>query len=170
MIQVDLTFVEIILAAHAGILRRVESLKKGRSQNQAIKNNLWEIDVIGSIGELAFAKYMGFYWANPMGTFKLPDLPGYQVRSTNYSSGSLIVREGDNSNDYYVLALTGSLPKVFLPGGIVGRKAKRTNISFLDPDRPGCYVVKQKDLEPLENLKKETLANEQTGRETTDQG
>jgi hypothetical protein len=114
-VTMELDWSELIVAAQIGIMRRVNSLKNGR-KDQGLGPSDWTIDIEGAAAELALAKYLNVYTMPAINTFKAPDVQGFQVRSTKYSNGRLIIRPKDNGDAPYVLAVTGDLPRVTLVG------------------------------------------------------
>ena len=84
------------------------------------------VDIRGTCGELAVAKAINRYWAPSVNTFhKIPDIePNIEVRTTNNPNGSLIVRDNDPDDRYYVLVI-GDPPTFNICGYIKGSDAKR---------------------------------------------
>lgn len=107
MIEVQLTWTELMMAANVGVMRRLTSLKEGYSNGRFSDQSDWDIDIDGACGECAFAKLRGFYWNAGNRTFKSPDVENWQVRATRYEDGHLIVRpkDKDPDNTRYVLVI-----------------------------------------------------------------
>jgi hypothetical protein len=84
------------------------------------------IDIRGTCGELAVAKMLNKYWAPSVNTFHvLPDIhPNIEVRTTEQIDGSLIVRENDPEDRWYVLVI-GAPPVMDVRGFIRGSDARR---------------------------------------------
>ena len=101
---VTLTELELDIAAHIGIRRRIESVAHRRIDD-ATKRTPWETDIVGAIGELVVAKFLNIYPDLRLGTFKLPDIGQLQVRATSYAEGCLIVHTYDPPDDLYALVV-----------------------------------------------------------------
>ena len=119
---------EVRLAAMAGVERRINAIAKQRPGFHGIdgRSNEWQIDIVGSLGELAVAKALNLYW-EPVTDKKLKSLPGdvegYQVRSTRHQTGKLIVYKTDPDDAPFILAVVRE-PEVCLAGWVWGAEAK----------------------------------------------
>lgn len=82
MIEVKLTWPEMLRAAEVGVLRRLETVVSGKHNLSGLDpaSKGWDWDIQGAIGELAYCKFRQIYW------------PGY-VRGSDRKSGD--VRDGD---------------------------------------------------------------------------
>lgn len=99
---VHLGFVELIVGAIVGIIRRVSSLKAGDRDRLVSDEDPWVVDIRGALGEMALAKALNIYWKPGVRTFKAPDVGGFQVRCT--PKPCLILRDWDkNPDEIYVL-------------------------------------------------------------------
>ena len=148
-IPVHLTFAEINMGAAAGVWRQLQSISKGlREKKHCATKSGWDIGVAGAIGELAFAKAMGLYWGGQEGTFKGPDVGGFQVRTTFNPKGRLPWREGDSLDEMFVL-VAGTPPDMEVVGWIIGHDAKRVG-NHENPNGGGwAWFVNQDQLTPL---------------------
>ena len=142
-----LSEIEMEIAAIVGCRRRTES----RANNRAYSHQFdgtggWDIDIEGAAAEMAYAKFRGQYWAATVGSFKGADIGDkVQIRSTRHPGGSLIVREDDNPDHYYVL-LTGAAPTFVVRGYIQGAFAKHKEYQSAPNGRPPAYFVPQSAL------------------------
>lgn len=102
---VELSNVELLVAASVGNMRRVKS--KNLNDKKHSQTSDWGIDTIGAIAEMAVAKYLGVYWEPTVNTFKAADVAGLQVRASQLENACLIVRPGDSKDDTYVLVIVG---------------------------------------------------------------
>jgi hypothetical protein len=86
----------MLFACMAGVLRRMDSIAANLTNRKYAegKSDL-QIDVEGAIAEDCFAKNQDLYWGWGVNTFKLSDVSTWQVRSTSYADGHLIVRPRD---------------------------------------------------------------------------
>jgi hypothetical protein len=92
-----------------------------RSLNQRMNE-----EVIGAVGEIAIAKTLNAFHIGSVNTFhRVPDcIADTEVRSTPLENGSLIIRDNDANDRYYVLVV-GEAPKVRIVGWILGEDAKQ---------------------------------------------
>ena len=103
---IRLTPSEMMTAAHIGIMRQVQNLKKLRIDAYGAKTNLgWQIHIEGAMGECAVAKALGCYWSGAIGVLNAGDVGEVQVRTTTHKNGRLILHKLDPLNCYYVLAI-----------------------------------------------------------------
>jgi hypothetical protein len=111
-VVVELEWHELDMVAHLGVMRRINSIQRGR-KDQHLGPSDWSVDIESVAGELAFAKYLGVYCVPRINVFKAPDVvagvAGYQVRSTRHQSGHLIIRPKDGDDEPYILTTTHAL-------------------------------------------------------------
>jgi hypothetical protein len=97
---------EMLLAANAGIMRRIENLKKGAGQPYGYDENVsWQIDIEGAMGEFALAKHLGVFW-HGKGKMRGFDVGSCDARTTHHENGSLIIHPQDN-DEKTIWLLTG---------------------------------------------------------------
>lgn len=137
--------------AYAGVDRRVSAVEKNRKGAHGFnRDDFWQLDVEGLLAEAAVAKALGVYYSPVTGALDtaLGDVvPGLQVRSTKYPSGSLLVHKTDADADRFVL-VTGAQGKYKVCGSIYGAAAKRQDFWRVHKDR-GAYWVPQSALRPF---------------------
>lgn len=113
--------------AYAGVDRRVSAIEKGRRGAHGFnRDDFWQLDVEGMLAEAAVARALGVFFSPVTGHLDtaLGDvIPGVQVRSTKYKSGSLLVHDSDADDDRFLL-VTGSSGTYHLAGWIMGSKGK----------------------------------------------
>lgn len=162
--KVRLTEFELFQAAIVGCRRNIESL--GSTHHQHGKKSLgWEINVEGAAGEIAFAKYMGWYWSGSINTFKTGgDVMDFEVRTRILKKKGeqgyldeewmydMIVRPDDKDESSYVMVL-GRAPNYEVIGWLPGRDAKRPEYLKNHGGRPYAHFVPQSVLRPIEELK-----------------
>lgn len=152
-IEIRLTWHEMLLAAQAGCLRQVCALQDQRRARYGVRDGeAWQDHVIGALGEYAVAKAMRAFWT--VGSFRAPDVGRYEVRTTPYQSGALLLHADDRDDAPYVL-VTGGCSAIFVVRGwLLGRDVKQ-------PSRWGtrdgklyqpAYVAEQHELRPLREL------------------
>jgi len=148
--QVRLSFGEVVLAANAGVMRRVNALRGGWADRFGAPADAWTADIEGCCAELAVAKTLGVYWhAYARNPKDLPgDVGGWQVRSTWRTTGRLIIHPEDTDAAVFVLVV-GQAPYYRIAGWIRGLDAKRDEWWKEGDGRP-AYFVPQRDLIPWE--------------------
>lgn len=155
-VVVQLTPAEIMMAATIGIMRQATNIRDSRKDRYgASKKDGWQLHVEGALGEAAVAKGLDIFWNGSIGTFSAPDVADLQVRSTMWSSGSLIVHKADSSKEIFIL-VTGVNGKYVLRGWMYGADAKNDEKYWKDPKKENryAYFVPQRDLEPMNKLKR----------------
>jgi len=154
MTTISLNRQELRAAAYAGIERRIAGIAKNRPAfyGADTRHNEWQIDVIGSIAEYAVAKYLNIYW-EPATNTPLADLPGdvgtYQVRSTCWPTGQLIVHERDKDHAPFILAVVEN-QHIHLKGWLYGSEAKQIG----EQRDHGDYWTPQNKLHVISQLPK----------------
>ena len=94
--QVKLTPSEMMTAAHIGIMRQVQNLKKLRIDAHGARTDLgWQIHIEGAMGECAVAKALSCYWSGAIGVLTAGDIGEIQVRTTAHENGRLILHKLD---------------------------------------------------------------------------
>lgn len=149
MIAVKLTYAEVQAAALTGVQRHVESLKAGHQNRYAAnKDNAWQLDIQGALGEMAVAKALGIFWSHSVNAFKAPDVGTLHVRSSTNADAPLIVRPGDDQAAAFVL-VTGS-DNVWTVHGWIRASAARRDEWRGNPGGYGeAWFVPQQALTPL---------------------
>lgn len=84
-----------------------------------------EEEYVGACAELAAAKFLNRYWYPSINTFhNTPDLaPNVEIRSSVNPEASLIVRDNDPDDRWYVLVV-GTPPVMTIAGCMQGKEAK----------------------------------------------
>lgn len=151
MTEVTLTWHEAAMAVEVAKLRRLASLKNGRTPSANGRKDGWTEDMEGACAELAVAKHFRIYWGGSVDTFKSePDVGHLEVRATSHPSGRLIIRHDDADDAKFVLAV-GVCPTYRLVGWLFGREGKQDRW-LTDPTGSGrarAFFVPQDDLRPL---------------------
>lgn len=152
---VALSLTEMRLAADAGVSRRLSGIQKGlRSAAGYSNETAWDVDILGAMGEMAFAKAHGIYWVPTIDVFKVPDVGNVYVRTTRNSKGRLIVRAADPEG-LYALVIAKE-PRFRIAGTYWASEARadKTFLAQLDPSRPPAFAVPQERLIPADVLMK----------------
>lgn len=156
-VLIKFTSHELLIAGMAGVQRRIIALGKGRPAYHGADDrpeNNWQIDIMGVMGEMAVSKAFQKFW-NPAATdARLSDLEGdvgkFQVRSTGYADGHLIMYEYDKPEVPYILALVRE-PWVKLVGWIPLETAKHVG-ERRESKTHMCYWIKQSQLYEMDLL------------------
>jgi hypothetical protein len=101
--------------------RCLHNLKDGRKDANGAEQVAGigaDMHIMGAIGEAAVAQHYGIEW-KPM-EFRRVDVGGFEVRSTDYKLGRLVLHEGDRIGCPYILARLHKLPVVVLVGWLAG--------------------------------------------------
>lgn len=150
--RIEFTHDEIRRWAYAGVDRRVSAMAAGRKGAHGFnRDDFWQLDLEGLLAEAAVAKALGVYFSPVTGQLDttLGDvLPGLQVRSTKYKSGSLLVHERDPDDDRFLLVV-GAQGVYDIPGWIHGRDGKKPEFWKVYKDR-GAFWVPQAALQPFD--------------------
>lgn len=137
--KIKLTYAELLMGSHAGIMRQVENLKKNRKPAYgAGKRGDWQLNVEGCLGEMAVAKYLQCYWSGK-GEFRGYDVGTMQVRTTRYHSGHLLLHP-DDDDDHQFWLVTGINGEYVVRGWILGALGKRQELWRDDADCPAFFV------------------------------
>jgi len=106
-VVVTLTPSELEKAAYGGVQRRIQGIMKGlkstHSETPDYKQNWWQSDIVGAIGEMAVAKAFGVEWQPTIGDIHRKDVLDYQVRTIENPSAGLRVRSHDLTDDIFIL-------------------------------------------------------------------
>lgn len=151
MIQLDAT--ELRAAAVAGIERRISAMGKSRRGAHGFdRDDFWRIDIEGCAAEAAVAKFLGVPFDPIVGALdtKIGDVASFQVRSTKYTTGCLLVHDGDPDDHVYIL-VTGEQGKYNLRGWRYARDCKQPQLWKVYKGR-GSYWVPQEMLLPMKDL------------------
>lgn len=154
---VSLNKFELFNASMVGCRRRLESLYMGGQHQHGLEmeeSKTWNMNVEGAAAEAAVAKATGLYWDGSVNTFKRGgDVMGMEVRSSDLTGASLIVRPDDSPNGVFILVI-GEAPRFDVIGWISGKDAMQEKwFTNKGNPRPKAYFVPQDALNPIEELK-----------------
>lgn len=147
---VTLSEADIERSRWVGQKRQQESLKKGLSQTGAYGTakpgpELLEMEILGAMGECAFAAYRGVPWAGHVNEWKKADVDGHEVRATARLGGRLIFRDNDIRKAYRPFVLmVGRCPIFRCAGWILGSEIQRDDwYGELAKGKPKCWSAPQ---------------------------
>lgn len=153
--EVKLNPAEFAFAETIGKMRQGEALRLGLpDRHGAQKEDGLRIHCVGAAGEIAVAKALGVYYEPTVNTFKEGgDVGPYQVRTRLRHKYELLVRDGDRSEDAFVLVTREGREATFrVHGWLHGGDAKRSDWYHAHGGRDFAYFVPQLELRPLEEL------------------
>jgi hypothetical protein len=158
MIEVAMKWRAVALAAQHGLSRCLHNLKDGRKDANGAEQVAGigaDMHIMGAIGEAAVAQHYGIEW-KPM-EFRRVDVGGFEVRSTDYKLGRLVLHEGDRIGCPYILARLHKLPVVVLVGWLAGEDGMRKDWwGECNPARPNgrpAFWVPNAELHDMEELR-----------------
>lgn len=151
--NISLKWHEVLMAAQIGVVRQVQSLKKGLRDKHGHEGAGWNLHLEGCCGELAVAKALNQFWDGSVNSFKVGgDVGGLHVRTRSKHSYELIVRDDDPDDAAFVL-VTGTCPEYRVRGWILGGDAKRSEWRQTHGGREAAWFVPHENLHPIECLK-----------------
>lgn len=141
---------EMYMAAQAGFLRTIQNIyAKAKSAYGADQDGIdWKIAIEGGIGEYVVAKALNIHWTGK-GVMRGDDVGEYQVRTTPYENGCLLLHPRDEDEKVFIL-VTGKAPEYEVKGWIRGADGKKQEF-WKDGNRP-CYFVPQSELKAMADL------------------
>jgi hypothetical protein len=153
MCEIRLRDEEIQAATQVAVLRVVNSLDR-QNTTKGLPRYSFDIDVLGALGEMAVARYLGYGSELSVDTFKdIPDVGKFEVRATQYENGHLILRKGDPGDRAYILVTGG--PRLWhLRGWLMGEDAFAPQYERDPGGRGTCWMVPQSDLNRMRKLPK----------------
>ena len=135
---------ELAYAHATGVMRYYEARRLGLASSYASE----ERDKEAAAAELAFAIALDLSRQLTVNKFKVPDIAGWQVRSTRHEAGRLMVRPGDADEEPFVLARgTGTVWEIF--GWIRGKDAKQPQWARNPGGIGRCWMVPAWELRPV---------------------
>lgn len=150
-VQITLDDSEYFHALVAGCMRRVSARQKNRQHYYgALPADAELLDIIGSIGEAVVAKYLDKWWVG-RGQFRGGDVGDYQVRTTKYDTGHLLLNKNDYPEIPYILVTVSSgVGKI--RGWMYAKEGQDEKYWKDKSGRGGAFYIPQSDLTPIEKL------------------
>lgn len=154
MSKVQLSWLEMMVAAQVGAARNIQSLKQNWEPAAGVGLvNSWTLNAEGAAGEMAVAKLLNVYWEPIAGDSKASDVGPFQVR-TNISRKhtDLCLRPKDRDDRIYISVLSFA-PIFEVVGWITGADGKQQKwLRAGAPDRPDCFYVPRSELHAIAEL------------------
>ena len=123
-VLVTLTPAELEQAAFGGVQRRIAGIFQNRRSTHPEtpdwKQQWWESNVIGAIGELAVAKALDMHWDPTIGRVDAHDVGDYEVRTTQLPNPVLRYRTHNDPKNRYILC-SYKRDKVLIHGWLPGQ-------------------------------------------------
>lgn len=163
MESIELTRHNIYYAGTIGVTRQVQTLfkkdYKGDYYGSSPKAYGFQNHCSGACGELVLAKWLGVFYDGCLDNineyFRYSDVGSYQVRTTPYTDGKLILRTLDKENDVHILVLSHSAPVYHLAGWVYGHEGKLPEfLSDGGNGRRPAYFIPQGKLRSMDTLPK----------------
>ena len=152
--DIVLSLVEARVAALVAVERMVDSLRRGSRNRPGIRPDaIWQIQLEGAGGELAFAKRLGWYWDGAVGVFHQPgrgDVRHVHVRRRREHHWDLTIRPDIDVPGVYAL-VTGCFPRYRVHGWAEWPGCATYEAAY-NPDRKPALFVAQADLRDLADL------------------
>jgi hypothetical protein len=148
MIEITLTFPEILQAAFVGAMRQVENIRDAPERGHGDDGmNDWQKNIEGALGEMAVASYLNLYWRGK-GDKKSPDVGGKcDVRTTTSHNFHLRLHPTDIDDRPYWL-VTGKNGSYRIHGWLLAKDGKKPEYWSELPGHPGrpAFFVPQSAL------------------------
>ena len=153
--SITLSWAEITLGAHVGIMRNVHRKRADmRNDTQRPERNAWTGEIEGAQAELAVAQHLGVFWSGTVGKPGAPhDVGTYQVRcNSSRRWDDTLLRPEDKPDRVYISVLS-FMPEFHIIGWVWGADGMREEwLHRGDPDRPPCYFVPRDRIQLLKTL------------------
>ena len=149
-INIPLSAIEMYQAGCAGMMRRLDAIKKTRKGLFA-PNAVWDTDIEAAGAEMVVAKWLGRYWhalANDP-TVLEGDVGKYQVRHTRHENGCLVIYQKDKDDAVFVLVV-GGYPNYMITGWLPGDRAKQKQYWRDNAQHPAYFVPQDALLDPTD--------------------
>jgi hypothetical protein len=146
---VKLTKDEIIFAAHVGVQRNAEDLGDGLGIGHfdALNDGGWCVHILGAMGEVAFAKYIGKPFVST--PIRGVDVDGRQVRTVMKRDGELPIRGKDGPKEMFALMVLWGSRTFQVVGQISGAEGRRVGVLKNPGNKGPAHFVPQGKLHPV---------------------
>lgn len=145
----SLTPTEMWPGVCVGATRRITSIFKHHDKNKHADKSDWATDIDGAHAEQVLAKHLDRYWLPTNLTFKEPDVKDYQVRSTTWHDGHLIIRPNDEDTGRPYVLIETHAPNYIVCGWFTPAEAKIEKYWRKDKN---SWWVPQEDLHDIRTM------------------
>ena len=156
-LTVKLSPPELLMGAILGSFRNVQSYKHAKpAYGFNSEKDGWQMNIIGCLGEMAFAKAQNSYFNAAIGDYHAADVDNfYQIRSSPLAyenNAHLRLHPTDNPEQPYILALVG-MGLVKFAGWLYGHEGMLDHY-YCDLWNTGreAFFIGQADLHAMETL------------------
>ena len=150
-VLVQLTKDELERAAFGGVQRRLAGIFQNRRSTHPEtpdwKQQWWESNVIGAIGEYAVAKALDLPWNPTIGRVDARDVGEYEVRTTQLPEPVLRYRVHNDPTSKYILC-SYKRDKVLIQGWLTGQTV--LDLGYMEHD--GVYTASVDQLYSITDL------------------
>jgi hypothetical protein len=147
---VQLSAQEIMLAANAGVVRRVRAISANAQRTHGQPdNNRWEQDIEGCCAEVAVCKALGIYWTGAE-RIRANDAGSFDVRYTPHPNGCLILHDEDPDRRFVLVI--GKYGVYRLAGWIDAVEGKVERFWGDKGHNRPAYWIPQDELHPMDTL------------------
>jgi hypothetical protein len=142
-VHVQLSPIEFLHAAHAGFLRQVQAVLRGRRHAHGFTGDGWAAHVLGALGEFVVAKGLDIFWCGP-GRVRQVDVGPFEVRTCTSERHRLILHESDSDDSVFILVQQVTPCEWLIVGWIRGRDGKAPRF-WTDPGtgRPAFFIPRE---------------------------
>lgn len=157
--NVKLSWFEVLAAAYAGVMRRVESIRRNYKSSAGFdRTDVWDIDINGAAAEMAVAKCLNKYWDASVNGFHRGDVGNYQIRLARSDTPYLLIREKDDEKAVFV-SVQGTAPDFKVHGWLRGSEGKKAKYLRTFGTRPPVYAIPPKYLHKMSTLPRPKINN-----------
>lgn len=153
-VLVTLTETELETAAHGGVARNIDAMKRGRKSYQKNRpdheQNWWQSHIIGAIGEFAVAKALDLPWNPTVGQVDQKDVGDFEVRTTELPNPVLRFRSHNDPCSHYILCQLKA-NRVLIHGWLPGYAVR--DFGYMEFD--DCWVANPDTLYSVADLNAE---------------
>ena len=139
-ILVTLSEAEMLEAAHGGVARRIDAMKRGRRSTHPETpdhlQNWWQSHIVGAFGEYAVAKAFGVTWDPTIGRVDQRDVGEWEVRTTELPEPKLRYRGHNDPRSTYILCSSRG-NQVLIHGWLPGYTVR--DLGYMEFD--DCWVA-----------------------------
>lgn len=154
--KIVLSETDLYVGSLVGCRRNINDVLHGFGNRGVAKNRMWDVNINGALGELAFCRLFNIYFS---ATTEKPDKVDFflrglkvEVRTAYESSSRLIIRKGDLDDAVFVL-LTGPMIEFEFVGWCYGREGKKEEWLDAPANRTPAWFVPRPGLRDFDSLK-----------------